>query len=205
MSNSIKVISYILLSFLIQNSLNEVYVYDIYSFMNAVKILEISEQDAANLINNLIYILERYVYIDILKSPPQPSGKDYYHNTVYLQYELSQISTQQRPLYEFYRDVKKVISYCQDLHLNINLKKELVQDLSLENALFVSPYILSIEQGEVYAIPFNEEYFSQSQEDQELISEINANYGIPIDSINGVHPMQYIQNFNGDFMKLKSP
>ena len=205
MSNSIKLICYILLSFLFQISLNEIHIYDISQYLYAIKQIEITEEDSKNLINNLIYILERYVYLDILKSPPQPSDNDYYHNTIYLQYELTQINTQKRPLYSFYRDVKKVISLCQDLHLNINLKKELYSGLSLENSLFVSPYILSIEGGEVYAIAINEEYFSQTEEDQELIKIINENYGIPINSINGKAPIEYIQDFNGDFMKLKSP
>ena len=94
MSNSIKSICYILLSFLFQISLNEIHIYDISQYIYAIKQIEITEEDSKNLINNLIYILERYVYLDILKSPPQPSDNNYYHNTIYLQYELTQINTQ---------------------------------------------------------------------------------------------------------------
>ena len=205
MLNSKKVKFYILLSFLFQISLNEMYVYDVSTFLNAIKQIEISEEDSKNIIYNLQLILERYVYLDILKKPPQPQGNKDYYNTLDLSNTLSQINTEKRPLYEFYRDVKIVINFCQDLHLNINLKKELLSGLSLENTLFVSPYILSIEGGEVYAIPFNAEYFSQTAEDEELIKAINDNYGTPIDSINGLDPIEYIQHFNGDFMMLKSP
>lgn len=205
MSNSIKLICCILLSFLFQISLNEVFIYDIKEYLNAIKQIKISEEDAKNLIDNLTKILERYVYLDILKNPPQPPGYNDYHNTIYLIDELSQINIENRNLYDFYRELKMYINYCQDLHLNINLKKEFYSGLSLENSLFVSPYILSVENGEVYANTINEEYFRQTEEDQELIKIINENYGIPIDSINGKDPIKYIQNFNGYFMKLKSP
>lgn len=48
--------------------------------IDEIRKVNISESDAKALVNNLINILERYVYLDVIKKPPQP--KENYFNTV---------------------------------------------------------------------------------------------------------------------------
>ena len=112
-SNNRKILNFI-------NSEFEAFELDV--FFNMIKKIEISQEDSEKLINNLKKILERYVYLDILKNPPQPSEK--YHNKVDLIKEISDINTNKRPLYDFYRDLKIVISKAQDLHFDLLCKRK---------------------------------------------------------------------------------
>ena len=48
--------------------------------IDEIRKTKISENDSKKLLNNLINIVERYVYLDIIKKPPQP--KENYFNTV---------------------------------------------------------------------------------------------------------------------------
>ena len=45
-------------------------IYEPIEFFSIIKIIEISKEDSEKLIKNLSQILERYVYLDILKNPP---------------------------------------------------------------------------------------------------------------------------------------
>ena len=189
---------------MLQNIFNKTNIYQLSEFFDKINKIEISEQDSTNLISYLTQILERYVYLDIARNPPQPPDNDEYHNRVNLIKMLNEINTHKQSLYDFYREVKLVICSCQDLHLSITLNKEFEKGLSLGNSLFVSPYILSIEKGKVYANPFNEEYFEQTEEDKNIIKFIEDNNVNPIESINGIDPLVYIRQFNKGFNILKS-
>ena len=205
MAHSLKAICYILLSLLLQMSLNQnLNFYEISELFDKLEKVKITEKDSKELISNLTQILERYVFLDILKNPPQPDGKANYHDPVDLIKELNEINTDERPLYDFYRELKLIISKCQDLHLNINLNREFESGISFKNTLIVSPYILEIENGKVYANVENVVAF-QTENDKNLIESLKSNTNIPIESINDVDPLQYIRNFNAGFRRLKSP
>ena len=115
------------------------------------------------------------------------------------------MNTDERPLYDFYRELKLIISKCQDLHLSINLKKEFEAGLSFLNTVVVAPYLFEIEGGKVYSIAVNENVFSQTQKDMDMINSLKSIEGTPIESINGETPLEYIRNFNAGHRRLKSP
>ena len=69
-------------------------IYEVENFLNTISQTEITEEDSTKLINALKQILERYVYLDILKKPPQPS--EGYHNAVDLIKELDKIQKGKR-------------------------------------------------------------------------------------------------------------
>ena len=128
----------------IMNFINSEFdVMELDDFFNMIRQIEISQEDSEKLINNLIKILERYVYLDILKNSPQPS--DNYHNKVDLINEILNINTNKRPLYDFYRDLTIVISKAQDLHLAFRYKRKIDNDLTLYDYLFISPIMYSIK------------------------------------------------------------
>jgi len=78
----------ILLSYELE--LNNKKVYELSEFFEIIKKTEISEEDSKKLISKLEQILERYVYLDILKNPPQPSEN--YHNKVDIIKELNEVT-----------------------------------------------------------------------------------------------------------------
>ncbi len=171
-------------------------------FFNMIKKIEISQEDSQKLIDNLKKILERYVYLDILKNPPQPQLSEKYHNKVDLIDEISIINTNKRPLYDFYRDLKIVISKAQDLHFDLQCKRKIDNDLTLDDYIFIPPVKYSINVGKpfVYVDPNFEDFF-----EKELIETIKNNFVVPISKINGISPLDYIQKFNKEFNQLKSP
>lgn len=177
-------------------------IYEIDEFFEIIRKTLISDSDANKLIINLKKILERYVYLDILKKPPQPSES--YHNTLDLLKELDNVNKVNRPLYDFYRDVKTIIDKCQDLHLNIDLKKKFEDGITLHNSYFISPFILYIVNNEVVSY-VNSKFYGKNYFDENIMDIINANKFNPIFSINGEDPINYIQNFNRGFRGTKSP
>ena len=174
-------------------------VYTLSDFFNEINKNKISEEDSKNLISYLCQILERYIYLDRLKKPPY--GYYGYHKIDLIE-QLKKVNTKERPLYEFYRDVKKIIDYCQDGHLNINLNRLFDGRYSLENCYFIIPASFIIDNKKVYAVPIFEDkdYFSK-----DIIDKIEKNQKKPIYTINNLNPIDFIQNFNGDFEQQKSP
>ena len=173
--------------------------YEVEEFLNTISQTEITEEDSTKLINALKQILERYVYLDILKNPPQPS--EGYHNAVDLIKELDKIQKGKRSLYDFYRDIKILICKCQDLHLKF-ITSRLFNGLSLAKAYFIFPLIFGTIQDKMISLvrPSLSGYF-----DDDVIDQLRVYEGKQILSINGEDPNNFFQNCNGHFAKLKSP
>ena len=188
----------LLFSFSIEDS--NTIVYELNDFFNIILQAEISEDTAKKIINDLKEKLERYVYLDILKAPPQPSKG--YHTTVDLIKELNNVNTAKRSLYNFYRDIKIIIDKCQDFHLKVDMSGKFESEITLQNSFFISPisYLIIDNAVHAYFNPNANGYF-----DNTLIYKILENRDKKIISIDGLDPLNYIQNFNGDFNKFKSP
>ena len=172
----------ILLSFTIEKD-SEKKIFEIEEFFELIYQTNITKQDSTKLINNLKKILERYVYLDIAKLPPQPLKG--YINEVDLIKELSNVNQEERPLYDFYRDVKIIIDKCQDLHLNIDLNREFSSGITLENSLLLFPLILYIQDAQnkvVASVP--NPLFPFEESDSEINEIITRNKDEKIISIN---------------------
>ena len=79
---------------------------------------EMKESICKEIINNLTNVLEYYVYLDIAKNPPEIEGHpNYHHKGIDLQEELSKVSTKNRYFYEFYQEIKRILTSTKDLHL----------------------------------------------------------------------------------------
>ena len=174
---------------------------ELVDFFEYVEQIKISEEDSINTIDCLVQILQRYVFSDILKNPPQPSEN--YHNIVYLEESLKKIDTSERSLYNFYRDVKKVIDSCQDPHLNFKVNRYFGDLLSLADSFFISPITLRIDRNDKKVYASTSKYSDNF--DANIINIISENYNNPIKTINGLAPLDYILQLNGHFTKYKSP
>ena len=172
--------------------------YTVEEYFYYLRKIEISEIDSIKLIDKLSKILERYVYLDILKNPPQPQNKENYYNKVNLIEELNLIKKGKRPFFDFYRDIRIIMDKCQDLHLHLDINENFGEYSFLKNSLLISPVILNIYNKNVYSIQ-NTIYQNQFNVD------INLFQNKPIKYINGLTPIEYIQNFNNNFLQLKSP
>ena len=129
--------------------------YTIEEFFYIVKSIEISESDSIKIINDLTKILERYVFLDIIKNPPQPPNKENYYNQVNLIEEIKLVKTGKRSFYEFYRDIRIIIDKCQDGHLRFYINENFEDFSFLRNSLLISPVFLYIEDKNVYSLANN--------------------------------------------------
>ena len=191
----------IVIYFLLYLGLTSQKVYEVKEFFNIIKKVNITEEDSKKLIKSFKAICERYVYLDIIKNPPQP--QDNYFNVVNLLDDLGKINTSTRPLYDFYRDVKMVINKCQDVHFDTTIQRDFGSNINLVYCISISPVVFYVkdEDKKVYAAPSNYAKLF----DPNIIDIIEANIKNPVRSINGSEPLDYIQNFNKQFRKVKSP
>ena len=191
----IKLLLSLFLAFSFEIELKENVIYEVSEFFDKIKKIEITEEDSKSLVDNLKKILERYVFFDILKNPPQPSEN--YFNTVDLIDELNNINSEKRSLYEFYREIKTILNRCQDLHLDITLDRDFGDNIKLNNAIFAFPVILAVLNDEIHAVP--NPMFPIDTLDENILDIINANILNAVISIKGSDPFDYIQKFNGNF------
>ena len=156
-------------------------------------------------IDNLKQILKYYVYIDLLKNPPQPSFDDNYFtkvNTFERLEEIRETITEDTNYYDFYRSLKYFIDSYADAHMSYGLR-----GFSF-NYVFLCPLKLStvkddngtfVMKGE---IAFNDEtYFRNGAE---IFNIISQNKDVSIEKINGKTPFEFMQTFGGDFFNLKN-
>ena len=184
----------IFILFAISNEIEEnanVEIYEVKDFFDEIKSTKISNSDANKIINSLTKILERYVFLDEVKSK---------YNLDLIN-ELKSINRYNRDLYSFYRDIKKVIDKSKDRHLDINLDRLFNSKISLKSCFFIFPMYFIIKENLVYARPNNEfrQYF-----DSETMNIIDSHINRPIYKINSEKALKYIQYFNEDFRKYKS-
>ena len=106
-------------------------------FIDEIRKTKISENDSKELVNNIRNIVERYVYFDIIKNPPQP--KENYFNVVDLVEKLKNVNTEERPIYDLIRDINLIISECQDNHFFFGYNKEIFQGYKLYEMFFLPP------------------------------------------------------------------
>ena len=188
-------ISFVSFSFEIKQK--NVDVYELSTFFDLLSKTLISKSDATKIIKDLIQILERYVFLDIAKNPPKDLPK------VDLINELKKIMPTENEikLYKFYSDIKTIIDNCHDRHLDININRHFINNINIKNCFFIFPMYFIIKNKKIYGYPNLEykDYFSQ-----EIIQTIESHKNIPISEINYQSPIEYIQNFNGDFRKYKS-
>ena len=187
--------------FLLYLGLTSQKAYEVKEFFDIIKKVTITEEDSKKIIKSFKAICERYVYLDILKNPPQP--KENYFNVVNLIDDLGKINTDTRPLYDFYRDVKMAINKCQDLHFDLFLLREFGSNMKLDNFLSISPVVFYVkdEDKKVHVAASR----LSNLFDPNIVDIIEANAKNPVKSIKGTDPLDYIQNFNKQFCKLKSP
>ena len=163
---------------------------DIDYTIEEIRKIKISESDAKTLVNNLINIVERYVYLDIIKNPPKP--KENYFNTVDLVEKLKNVNTAERPIYDLYRDINLIISECQDIHFSFEYNKEILNGYKLEQIFFVSPVEYQITKNGIYGKPS----YLYILFDADLINQIKSKEGKKITKINDVDPLEFIQKIN---------
>ena len=77
---------------------------------------EVNPEYMKDVINNITSLLESFIFVDILKEPPEPYESDKVDIiSVFNNIKINE----SRPFYDFYRDAKKTLSLSRDANLDI--------------------------------------------------------------------------------------
>ena len=162
--------------------------------------------------DNLIKLFKNaYAFYDIAKNPPQPFEN--YHSIVDIEKRFKEIKIDDISKYEFYRRIASSLSDLKDSHIRLLFNDNVTDFSEFEltgpfESFDIEPY--EDEDGnEVPRIFINclddsilEEYFENGITLQRICDEYSDS--IPVQSINGQDPFDYVANFGGDFFATKN-
>ena len=107
---------------------------------------KVSEEYCSDVISNLTSLLnEGYVFLDFLKAPIQPKGKEDYVIKVDLISELNKINKTDRAFYDFYADIQSALNKARDGHLSVTAF-ETPNHFPLETFHFCLPFYYVIKE-----------------------------------------------------------
>ena len=168
----------------------------------------VKQQDVETILDKLAVVLDGYVFLDILKNPPQPTFNANYYTPADLLAELKAISREEKNIFDFNLELQNLVLSAHDNHLNIafnptDLYKNSLGKLYVNDVMYVLPFSINIDMdGKVYAVPFLQ--YPTLFPDDEVYNKINALKDVPLASINGLSPIEYLRE-RTKFSRMKSP
>ena len=184
---------------------NSIEYYSLEEIFKIINNLNETEENLNLVLENLSEILNKvYAYNEVSKNPPQPEFDKTYYTSINIQEQLKNINTKNTNIYHFYRDIKLILNSLGDYHLNFGINN------ILKNIRILEPFSYRIElydnEYRIFAkLGVGEKLFSKFRNYEKIFDIIKNNTNIPISSINGKNPFDYITNFGGNIKKLKSP
>ena len=199
--------------FLFKLSYN-IYIYHPNLFFEYIEEEKVDKKDLDNIIKKLSDGFEEaYAFYTLSKNPPKTGYPDITHNKVDIKEELSKISTTNKSFYSFLQDVLKVFGKVKDGHTTMSFLgiNNFTKTFYNSDISFYLPVIFNIKNDtngipRMYSRPNkNATLNKQFKNYQEIFEIINKTKNIPIKSINGKDPFDFITNFGGDFRNIRNP
>ena len=166
-----------------------------------------SEEDLKYIKNNLSSVFEDiYAYFETSKNPPQPNFNKNYHNIIDIKSEINKITS--RSKYSLLLDLLKINGKLRDGHIIINFEDYYLKYLILFGIL---PFKLDIKinsdgKPKMFCLTLEiigegKTYFRNYET---LFDIIENNSDIPIESINGKDPFDFISNFGSEYQNFRN-
>ena len=165
---------------------------------------EVSEEYCNWVIGNITSLLnEGYIYLDFLKAPKQPEGKENYVIKVDLISELNSINKKNRKFYDFYADIQNVLNKARDGHLSIT-NFQTPKFLYLDDYYFCIPFSYKIQEVFDENNTFVEAFltiqsfygFFCNNYSKDILDKINHLQGKKILKINNLDPYKYFEEMS---------
>ena len=157
-------------------------------------------------IDDIAKAVEPYIFLDILKNPPQPDNFTDYFKPLDLIAELKKVPTENTNFYDFFRKTQEALMATQDGHFSFQFLGNKQFDNKLMNFYLSPPIVLyadTNDQGEpiMKGVPLSGEFdvydkFANGAETKEIVT---ANANVPIVSINGQSPFDFVLNFGSKY------
>jgi hypothetical protein len=183
---------------------SDLYIYEPYYMINFFNKSIFDEKILKFFVDSLSKTFnDTYAFNIISKNPPNQN----YYKKVDIVKLIQEIETKNRSLYSFYQDLSNTFSLLGDSHIYLNLTKY----LALYNEIsFSQPLKLYIKMYDnkprFFGTPFHHKNFWQYFKNYTTVyNTINKNLNVPIYSINGMDPFDYINSFGSNYNNLKSP
>ena len=164
---------------------------------------EMEPEKCEKIIKAIQEALEAYVFLDIAQNPPEIEIPNYHHRKINLIEEIGNMSKENRKFYEFYQEIKAILSVVRDGHFSIRGIETPKGIQFFEYYVFLPfKYIIKEYNGEQRLfISLLDDFISYY--DNNTQNFIRAHLDIPIKTINEIDPFDYIQNFT-IFNEVKS-
>ena len=164
---------------------------------------KVSEEYCSDVISNLTALLnDGYVFLDFLKAPIQPNGKEDYIIKVDLISELNKINKTDRAFYDFYADIQNVLNKARDGHLSVTVS-ETPNHFPLDTYHFCLPFYYTIQ--EIFDeskkvinkyLTIESSYCMFCTCDEAMIKKTVSLRGKKILSINSLDPYEYFEEMS---------
>ena len=191
------------LIFLIPSLEQEFYpVEDVFTYLDSQGLEDFEYQE---ILSNLSLIFKNsYAFYDIAKNPPQPDFDENYHSSVDIGKRFSEIDTTDINFYEFYRRITDALADLRDPHIQFSFT-----DWEFPEFLVTVPfeYVIapdSEDRPKIFVNCLENEILMEFEYGMDIIDKCSDLAEIPVKSINGLDPFEYITNFGGHFTSSKN-
>ena len=164
----------------------------------------LENEEYQKIVQNISKIFENsYTFNDIAKKPPQPSFSKNYHTAVDIQERLKKLDIKDINTYQFYQRVSGVLSELKDSHIRLFFRDSYIEDF---NILSPFQYYMQEHNGKqrMFATCINQDYLKFFNDYENLYEFCVNYYHLPIKTINGKDPFEYIKNFGGNYVSTKN-
>ena len=198
---------FILFISIINISLN-IYIYQPEEIINIFNKKIIPEVTLNYIINNLSIIFnDIYAYTEISKNPPQPIFDKNYFNKIDILKRLKNIKTKNQNFYNFHQELMKIFGEIKDGHIFFDPGKLFPY---LSDMFIQSPFNLRIKkinnEPKILSELYSDIKIKNSfRNNIKIYKTIEKNINIPIKTINGKDPFNFITSFGDKYYNFKSP
>ena len=180
----------------------------IYNVSRVFKFLNLDgleNDEYETILQNISTVFEKsYAFYDIAKKPPQPSSNKNYHTAVDLKERFKNLNVKDINTYEFYQKISSVLADLKDPHIRLFFKESYIEDFNI-----LSPFMYYIQElngkQRMFASCLSEGYLKNFKDFNNILEFCLVHYNLPIKSINGKDPFEYISNFGGNYLSTKNP
>ena len=198
-------ISFIILFYLCYFTQSEDNIYNVNKVFKFLDLDGLENDEYKTIIQNISKIFENsYAFYDIAKKPPQPSFNRGYHTAVDLKERFQNLNVKNINIYEFYQKINSILADLKDPHIALFFKDSYIEDFNI-----LSPFMYYIQEyngkPRMFASCISDGYLKYFKDYQTIYEFCVTYYNLPIKTINGKDPFEYISNFGGNYLSTKNP
>ncbi len=149
--------------------------------------------------------LKHYIYYTISSDPPQPNFNNSYFPKIDIQNLFKDITTKNTNYFDFKNEFYSAVEQLNDFHI-----QPYILGQNFENYIYICPLTLKSKYDNITKIAkmygdfsLEPDYYFFFKNYEQVVKVIKDNLNIPIKTINGKNPFNFIQEFAGINLRNK--